>query len=86
MPSPGCQDLVAQMLQPNSMQRITAEQIMQHEWFLKDLPKELRVRFLDCAATKHHACMQNARQVQAHEDMVDMLCVQHLCQPYAVWL
>lgn len=37
-------DLVNRILVPHSEQRITIEGIMQHPWYLKNLPDELRVR------------------------------------------
>ena len=48
VPSQSCQDLVEQMLQPDTNARITTEGIMQHPWFLADLPRELMVRFPTC--------------------------------------
>jgi serine/threonine protein kinase len=36
--SPGCRDLLEQMLHPNPDARITVAAIKQHPWFLKDLP------------------------------------------------
>ena len=42
--SPACKDLVKRMPMPDASERIKMEQLVQHKWFLKNLPDELRVR------------------------------------------
>jgi serine/threonine protein kinase len=42
--SSACKDLVKRMLMPDAAQRIKMEELVQHKWFVKNLPDELRVR------------------------------------------
>lgn len=39
-----CKDLMRRMLVPNAAKRITIPELLQHDWFLTNLPDELRVR------------------------------------------
>jgi serine/threonine-protein kinase SRK2 len=42
--SPACKDLMKRVLVQDAQARITIEEVLQHPWFLKNLPDELRVR------------------------------------------
>ena len=60
-PSEACQELVAQMLQPDPLQRASVEQVMQHRWYLADLPRELQAR----ASGREPLCMRHAHALAA---------------------
>lgn len=49
-------DLVNRILVPHSEQRITIDGIMQHPWYLKNLPDELRVCQHSTTCVHVHAC------------------------------
>ena len=41
--SEGCKDLIRRIFHPIPGHRITVQQILQHPWFLVDLPEQLRM-------------------------------------------
>lgn len=41
--SEACKDLIRRIFNPSPVHRITVQQIVQHPWFLTDLPEELRM-------------------------------------------
>ena len=41
--SEDCKDLIRRIFTPNPLHRITVQEILQHPWFLIDLPEELRM-------------------------------------------
>lgn len=69
-------DLLSHLLQPDPSRRATVEQIMQHEWFLKDLPVgclEMNRKLLDRIAARDPALEQIlAQQVDALVEMASV--------------
>ncbi len=39
----GCRDLLSRILVVDPARRISLDQVQQHAWFLKNLPRELKV-------------------------------------------
>jgi len=65
--SPDAKDLIAKLIQPNPLKRLTISEVMEHPWFNVNVPT-YQVRYFDAAPQN-----QSSMKVEIDEEIVDRL-------------
>lgn len=75
--SPQCEDLLSRMLLPEPQKRITVREIMQHSWYLNNLPPEaaaMNEKYLNAAPSPGKLPPEGIRRLVQEAHLSNMQC------------